>query len=180
YLDLLDALKLDAPAVIGFSMGGWLAAELAVLPGTNFSKLILVDAVGVKIGGPTDRDIADVFGMPPHDATRLLWHDPARGPSTEGLPDEAFETMAVNRIALGLYTWEPYMHNPKLRYRLHRIAVPTLLIWGASDGVVKTDYGQAYAGLIPGARFAVIPEAGHLPHIEQPDAFVSQVLAFTD
>src|SRR5690606_22821960 len=89
YLDLLDALKLDAPAVIGFSMGGWLAAEPAVLPGTNFSKLILVDAVGVKIGGRTDRDIADGFGRPPHNATRLLWHDPARAPSTEGLPDEA-------------------------------------------------------------------------------------------
>lgn len=180
YLDLLDALKLEAPVVMGMSMGGWLAAELAVLPGTNFSRLILVDAVGVKIGGPTDRDIADLFGMPPQEATRLMWHDPARAPATDGLPDEAFEMMAANRLALGLYTWEPFMHNPKLRHRLHRIAAPTLVIWGASDGLVKPDYGKAYAGLIPGARFVVIPEAGHLPHLEQPEAFVSQVLAFTD
>jgi len=180
YLDLLDALKLDAPVVVGMSMGGWLAAELAVLPGTNFSKLILVDAVGVRIGAPTDRDIADIFGMPPQAATKLMWHDPARAPSGEGLSDEAFETMAANRIALGLYTWEPFMHNPKLRYRLHRIAAPTLLIWGASDGVVTPDYGRAYAGLIPRAKFVAIPQAGHLPHAEQPDAFVAQVLAFTD
>ena len=72
------------------------------------------------------------------------------------------------------------MHNPKLTHRIHRISVPTLVIWGASDGLVKPDYGQAYAKLIKGAKFVAISEAGHSPHVEQPEAFLSQVLAFTD
>ena len=180
YFDLLDALDIRDAVVVGMSMGGWLAAELAATNCARFSRLILVDAVGVKIGGPTDRDIVDVFGIPPQEATRLMWYDTSKAPSLEGLPDEAVEVIAANRIAMGLYGWEPYMHNPKLRFRLHRITVPTRLIWGEADGLVTTDYGKAYAGLIPGADFVAIPEAGHLPHTEQPEAFVAQVLAFTD
>ncbi len=180
YLDLLDALNIENAVLMGMSMGGWLAAELSVLPTRRFSKLILVDSVGVKIGGPTDRDIVDVFGIPPQEATNLMWHDSAKARQTKGLSDEQIQAIAGNRIALGLYTWEPYMHNPKLRYRLHRVGIPTLLIWGSSDGLVKPDYGKAFADLIPGAEFAEIAEAGHSPHVEQPEAFVSQVLAFTD
>ena len=95
-------------------------------------------------------------------------------------PVEALEAIAANRIALGLYTWEPYMHNPKLRFRLHRISVPTLVLWGESDGLVTPTYGKAYADLIPGAQFIAIPEAGHSPHAEQPEAFVDAVFGFTD
>jgi pimeloyl-ACP methyl ester carboxylesterase len=180
YLDLLDALDINDAVLMGISMGGWLAAELATISCARFSKLILVDAVGVKIGGPTDRDIVDIWGIPPEEATRIMWHDPEKAPKMEGLSDEAFAGIAANRIALGLYTWEPYMHNPKLPHRIHRISVPTLVIWGASDGLVKPDYGEAYAKLIEGAKFVAIPEAGHSPHAEQPEAFLSQVLAFTD
>ena len=180
YLDLLDALDINDAVLMGISMGGWLAAELATISCAQFSKLVLVDAVGVKIGGPTDRDIVDVWGIPPEEATRIMWHDPEKAPKMGGLSDEAISEIAANRIALGLYTWEPYMHNPKLTHRIHRISVPTLVIWGASDGLVKPDYGQAYAKLIKGAKFVAISEAGHSPHVEQPEAFLSQVLAFTD
>ena len=131
YLDLLDEIDIHNSVLMGFSMGGWLAAELATISCARFSKLILVDAVGVKIGGPTDRDIVDVWGIPPEQATRLMWHDPAKAPKMDGLSDEAVASIAANRIALGLYTWEPYMHNPKLKHRIHRISVPTLVIWGA-------------------------------------------------
>ena len=180
YLDLLDALDINDAVLMGISMGGWLAAELATISCARFSKLVLVDAVGVKIGGPIDRDIVDVWGIPPEEATRIMWHDPEKAPKMGGLSDEAIAEIAANRIALGLYTWEPYMHNPKLTHRIHRISVPTLVIWGASDGLVKPDYGQAYAKLIKGAKFVAISEAGHSPHVEQPEAFLSQVLAFTD
>jgi pimeloyl-ACP methyl ester carboxylesterase len=94
------------------------------------------------------------------------------------MTDEQMEMMAGNRIALALYTWEPYMHNPKLRHWLHRIDIPTLLIWGASDGLVPPDYGRKYAALIPGAKFVEIPEAGHSPHGEQPEKFVQAVTQF--
>jgi pimeloyl-ACP methyl ester carboxylesterase len=149
-----------------------------VLPGVPFSKLVLVDAVGVKHGGPTDRDIADIFGMPAPALARLMWHDLAKAPDPVAQDEKALETMAGNRIALALYGWEPYLHNPKLPYRLHRITTPTLVLWGESDRLVTPDYGRKYAALIPGAKFVAIPEAGHSPQAEQPEAFVRAVLDF--
>ncbi len=178
YLDVLDALDIDNAIVIGFSMGGWLAAELASISCARFSRLILVDAVGVKHGGPTDRDIADVFGLPGDALAKIMWHDPSKAPDPASMTDEQIEAVAGNRIALALYTWEPYMHNPKLRHWLHRIDIPTLLVWGASDGLVPPDYGRKYAALIPGAKFVEIPEAGHSPQGEQPEKFVAEVTRF--
>tara|TARA_R110000787_G_scaffold146216_1_gene259961 strand:+ start:315 stop:1103 length:789 start_codon:yes stop_codon:yes gene_type:complete len=178
YLDVLDALKIDKAVVMGFSMGGWLAAELASISCDRFSRLILVDAVGVKHGGPTDRDIADVFSLPAPALAKIMWHDPSKAPDLGAMTDEQIEMIAANRSALGLYTWEPYMHNPKLRHWLHRIDIPTLLIWGASDGLVTPAYGEKYAKLIPGARFVTIPEAGHSPQGEQPEKFVTEVMRF--
>jgi pimeloyl-ACP methyl ester carboxylesterase len=178
YLDVLDAIDIDNAILIGFSMGGWLAAELASISCEKFSRLILVDAVGVKHGGPTDRDIADVFGLPGDKLAQIMWHDASKAPDPADMTDEQMEMMAGNRNALALYTWEPYMHNPKLRHWLHRIDIPTLLIWGASDGLVPPDYGRKYAALIPGAKFVEIPEAGHSPHGEQPEKFVQAVTQF--
>jgi pimeloyl-ACP methyl ester carboxylesterase len=178
YLDLLDALELRNAVVVGMSLGGWLAAELAVISCARFTKLVLVDAVGVKHGGPTDREIADIFGMPAPDATRLLWHDPAKAPDLSKLDDKMAEAVAGNRIALAMYGWEPWMHNPKLKHRIHRVKVPTLVLWGESDRLVTPEYGRKYAALIPGAEFVAIPAAGHAPHIEQPDIFVKHLLEF--
>ncbi len=180
YLDLMDALELDDAVMMGFSMGGWTAAELAVMSTARISKLILVDSVGVKVGGREDRDIADVFATRPDELARLTWHDPSNAPNPADMTDADLEMMQANRVALGLYTWQPYMHNPKLPGRLHRIDVPTLLIWGESDGLVTPDYGQAFCGMIPGAEMVVIPEAGHAPQVEQPDAFVGYVTSFAN
>ena len=80
--------------------------------------------------------------------------------------------------SLSLYGWRPYMYNPKLRSWLKRISVPTLVLWGESDGIVAPAYGRAYAASIPGARFEPIAGAGHHPHIEQPEAFVDRLAAF--
>lgn len=178
YLDLLDTLDLKDAVVVGMSLGGWLAAELATISCARFRKLVLVDAVGVKHGGPTEREIADIFGMPDSEAAKLMWHDPAKAPDPSKLDEPILEIMAANRIALAMYGWEPWLYNPKLKYRIHRVKVPTLLLWGESDGVVKPDYGRKYAALIPGAKFASIPGAGHAPQIEQPEAFVKHVLDF--
>jgi pimeloyl-ACP methyl ester carboxylesterase len=88
--------------------------------------------------------------------------------------------MARSRESTGRYAWSPYMHNPKLKGRLHRINVPTLVLWGAADRVVKPEYGRAYAGAIPIARFATIEGAGHFPHLEQPVAFAREVTNFIE
>jgi pimeloyl-ACP methyl ester carboxylesterase len=178
YLDVLEALQLRDVILLGFAMGGWLAAEIAVRNTTRLAKLILVDAVGIKPGTRDTRDIADVFGMSAPEVVQLMFHDPANAPNLATMADEQLTVIAADRIAHALYTWDPYMHNPKLRYRLHRINVPTLLLWGASDGIVTVAYAEAYSKMIPEARLVIIPAAGHLPQVEQPDLFVQHVLSF--
>jgi pimeloyl-ACP methyl ester carboxylesterase len=94
------------------------------------------------------------------------------------MSDDELVARARNWESLSLYGWHPYMYNPQLPRWLARIGVPTLVLWGASDGIVTPAYGRAYAGLIPGARFEIINQAGHHPEIEQPEAFVNAVVAF--
>jgi pimeloyl-ACP methyl ester carboxylesterase len=178
YLDLLDMLDLHDVMLMGMSMGGWAAVEIAVRNTSRLSQIILVDAVGIKPGDRDTRDIADIFGLPAPEVAKLVWHNLTQAPSLASMTDEQVTRLAGDRIAHAMYTWEPYMHNPKLRYRLHRIKVPTLLLWGASDGVVPIVYAEAYRQLIPGAKLVVIPEAGHLPHVEQPELVLQHVLAF--
>ena len=178
YMDLIDHLDLKDAILVGFSMGGWAAAEIAVMSTQRFSKLVLVDSVGIKPGGPFDRDIADVFALPPSEQTRITWHDPLMAPDPATMTDEELQLLAAQRVALGFYTWEPYMHNPKLPHRLHRINIPTQLIWGESDGIVSPQYGQALKNMIPGASMLVIPKAGHAPHVEQPEEFMKHFLDF--
>lgn len=180
YLDLLDALDLRDVVLVGFSMGGWAAAEIAVRNTSRLSKLVLVDAVGVKPGDREARDIADIFGMSGPEVAQLMFHDPSLASNPATMADEQVTVLAADRIAHAMYTWDPYMHNPKLRYRLHRIGIPTLLIWGASDRVVPVAYAEAYRALIPSAKLVVIPKAGHLPHVEQPDLLLEHILSFAD
>jgi pimeloyl-ACP methyl ester carboxylesterase len=178
YLDVLDALDLRQVVLMGFAMGGWAAVEIAVRTTARLAKLILVDAVGVRPGDRETRDIADIFGMAEAQLARLLYHDPTRSPDFGAVSDEDMARLAANRIAHAMYTWNPYMHNPKLRYRLHRVDVPTLLVWGESDGVVSTAYAEAYRAMLPDARLVIIPEAGHMPQVEQPERFLDAVLSF--
>ena len=178
YLDLIDHLNLKDALIMGFSMGGWAAAEIAAINTQRFSKLILVDSVGIKVGGPFDRDIADVFAMSPSELTRISWHDPSKAPDPNTMTDDELLVFASDRIAHGLYTWEPYMHNPKLPYHLHRIDIPTLLIWGQDDGIVTPTYGEKFRAMIPDAKIVVVPDSGHSPHIEQPDAFIKHFAEF--
>jgi pimeloyl-ACP methyl ester carboxylesterase len=179
YLDLIDELDLENTILAGFSMGGWLAAEIATINTKRFSQLVLVDSVGIKAGGPFDRDIADVFAISPNEHMHISWHDSSKAPDPSSMDDDELQIFASDRIAHGLYTWEPYMHNPKLPYRLHRIDIPTLLIWGEADQVVKPSYGESFRDMIPGSQLVVIPDSGHSPHVEQPSAFIKHFLEFT-
>jgi pimeloyl-ACP methyl ester carboxylesterase len=181
YLDLLDELSLTNVVLMGFSFGGWVAAEMAVKCCHRLAGLVLVDAVGIKVGDRETRDILDIFAVSPDELGRHLFHDPALAQrDLSALSDDELRVIARNRESLALFGWDPYMHNPKLRRRLHRITVPTLLIWGESDGVVNPAYGAAYRDAIPGARLELVPRAGHAPQLEQPDALVEQVRRFID
>ena len=178
YLDLMDELKLKDVTLMGFSLGGWLSMEIAVKSTARLKRLILVDSVGCKFGGPTDRDIADMFANSPEQMAKLMWHDPSKAPDPSKLTDEQALIAGRNREAMAVYGWEPYLHNPKLKGRLHRVNVPTLVIWGASDRLVTPDYGRKLAACIPGAKFELIEGAGHAPNVEQPEKFFTLVNAF--
>jgi pimeloyl-ACP methyl ester carboxylesterase len=179
YFDLLESLPQPKVTLLGFSFGGWLAAEIAATCRDRVDKMILVDPLGVKLGDRETRDIVDVFNTHPDMVRDCEWHDPARfAPDFNAWDDAALVRYARGRDALCLYGWKNYMYNPQLKRWLARIAVPTLVLWGASDRIVTPAYGRGYAGLIPGARFAIIDAAGHHPEIEQPEAFTDHIAGF--
>jgi pimeloyl-ACP methyl ester carboxylesterase len=179
YLDLLERLGLKAIPVIGLSLGGWIALEMAVKDPSVFSEIALVDPYGVKIGGPYDRDIQDIWTLHPAKVAELKWHDTDFGKRDySNTPEEEVGIVARNLESFARFCWEPYMHDPKLKIRLHRVKAPTLFVWGENDGVTKTTYGKAYSEHVPGAKFVTVAKAGHYPHIEQPQAVLQQINAF--
>ncbi len=181
YLDLLDELDLKNAIVVGVSLGGWIAAEMAVKSCERISHLVLANAVGIKVCDRETRDIADIFALTEAQFAELAYFDPAAGKHDyKTMPEADLRAIARNREAMARYGWSPYMHDPKLKARLHRIRVPTLLLWGTADRIVSQPYGQAYCAAIPGARWQSIERAGHFPHLEQPDEFARRIFAFVD
>jgi pimeloyl-ACP methyl ester carboxylesterase len=179
YLELLDTLGLNQVDIVGCSIGGWIAAEVATKSPERVRRLVMVGPVGVKVGSADKLDIPDIFAMPQADVNKLIYHDPAKmALDTSKMSDDELAVMFRNRETLALLVWEPWMHNTKLKRRLHRVDAPALFIRGASDGLVSDVYLKAYAALLPNARTLTIPAAGHAPHLEQPEAFVSAVLEF--
>src|SRR5207247_9495469 len=160
--------------------GGWRSAERRGTSRSVLAGLGLVAHTGIKGGDRETRDIPEIFALPPDEVARLQYRDPARAAIDHTkLSDDQLTVIARNREATALYAWEPYFHNPKLKRWLHRISVPTLLLWGADDRFVTAAYyGAAYRGAIPGARFETIDGAGHFPHIEEPAALVDRVRGF--
>jgi pimeloyl-ACP methyl ester carboxylesterase len=181
YLDVLEALPYERVTLIGLSFGGWLAAEMVVTCRHRIDRLVLVDAFGIKVSGRETPDILDIFNTAPHEVQRRSWHDPDKwAPDFNAMTDDELVVRARNWDTLCLYGWHPYMYNPQLKRWLRRITRPTLVLWGASDRIVKPAYGRAYSALIPGSRFELIAGAGHHPEIEQPEAFVDCVAAFLE
>ena len=179
YLELMDRLGLPRVKMIGCSIGGWIAAELATKTPDRFEKLVLVGPEGVKTGRRDQLDIPDIFALPQEEMARLRFHDPAKAKiDLAKLSPEQLRIIARNNESLALLVWEPYMHNPKLAHRLHRLTMPVLMMRGASDGLVSAEYLARYAKLVPHARIETIEAAGHLPQLERPEAFVQKIVAF--
>jgi pimeloyl-ACP methyl ester carboxylesterase len=167
YRELLDTLELTDVTVIGNSIGGWIAAELAIPNSPRISSLVLLDAVGIDV---KDHPVADVSTLSVPEIMALSFHDPAPflvNPAT--LPDAQKAIMAANGAALAVYAGTSAMTDPTLLSRLGGITVPTLVLWGDSDQIVTADYGRAYAAAIKSARFHVLPGTGHMPQLETPE-----------
>src|SRR5258708_20641729 len=179
YLDFLDELDLRDIAMVGVSMGAWLAAAIAIKSTERLSHLVLAGAVGIKAGDRETREIPDIFAMTEADYLATMFAAPNAGKRDYTKMDEAdLKVIARNREATARYAWSPYMHDPKLKRRLHRIRVPTLVLWGDRDKITPPESRRAFAPNIPGARFETIEGAGHFPHVDQPAAFARQVLGF--
>jgi pimeloyl-ACP methyl ester carboxylesterase len=181
YLEVLDRLGVAEADLVGCSIGGWIAAEMASKIPERIRRLILIAPAGVKVGSAGKLDIPDVFGMPQDEVNKLLYHDPATMmPDLTKIPDDEIAVVFRNRETLALLTWEPWMHNPKLRHRLHRVQAPALLVRGESDGLISAEYLAAYARLLPNASTLTIAAAGHLPHLEQPQALATAIFGFLE
>jgi pimeloyl-ACP methyl ester carboxylesterase len=178
YLDLIA--RLEAPAVVvGASLGGWIALEMAAKSTQHMAGLVLVDSVGVRFNAREVQDFADIYALSRAEIDKRLYHDPARGqidyPNT---PQAELELIARNREAETRFSWSPYLHSPHLGTRLHRVDAPARVIWGESDGLAPPAYGKRLAEALPHAAFETIVGAGHFPHIEQPDELAVRVARF--
>jgi pimeloyl-ACP methyl ester carboxylesterase len=180
YMDFLERFELRRAPVIGFSMGGWLAAELAATCPDRIAKLVLVNAVGLKVEGT---EIADIFLLSPQELASLVFYDVHQVAEREKLfpvkpTPEEIELRENSQLMAQLVGWKPYMHNPKLVHRLRRVHAPTLVVWGKQDGLVPLAHGEAYRNAIKGAELKIIDRCGHSPQLERPAEFVSLVEEF--
>ena len=172
YQALLDQLELDDVTVIGNSIGGWVTAEIALLKSPRVSGIVLIDAVGIEVPG---HPVADFFSLTMDQVFELSFHnpDPFRF-NAATLPPAAQAVAAGNRAAIAVYAGAA-MTDPTLAARLGTLEVPTLVLWGESDGIVDSDYGRAYAAAIPLARFQLLPATGHNAQMETPDQVVDAI-----
>jgi pimeloyl-ACP methyl ester carboxylesterase len=179
YLDLIERQDFGKATLVGSSFGGWIALEMCVRCCEAIDRLVLIDSVGLKFGGREESDIADIYALPADELRRRTFYDPQHTlPDYSVLSDAEAQSVARDREATALYGWRPYMHNPGLRQWLHRVRVPSLVIWGESDGIVTQDFGQKLCRSLPNARFEAIRQAGHYPQIERPDEVADAIGRF--
>jgi pimeloyl-ACP methyl ester carboxylesterase len=175
YVGLLDQLELHDVTVVGNSIGGWIAAEMAVIGSDRVSSYILVDAVGLQV---PDHPVADFFSLTPAQVAQRSFYDPdAFAIDQADLSPEAQSAMAAIRAALAVYAGAG-LTDPTLAGRLVDVAAPVLVVWGEADRIGDPDYGRTYADTIPGAQFRLLEHAGHLPQLERSDALIDAVWSF--
>jgi pimeloyl-ACP methyl ester carboxylesterase len=180
-LDLLDALGLERVAIVGSSLGGWLAAELAVYAPERVTKMVLAGAAGLAA------PVADMWALRPPELAELLFADQehwmaqlmkAIDLETALPPPEILLPLLQAMETAARIGWNPYMHDPKLAGRLHRVRAPTLVVWGERDGLVPRSHGERFVELIDGARIETIPGCGHLPVLERPEELARLTIEF--
>ncbi len=174
YLDFLQQLDLDDLVLIGTSMGGWIAMEMAVRDCSRLSQLVLVGPAGIAAPGV---EVADTFLMSPEEMLRALYHDQGIAAALLAAPPtpEAVDLMLKNRHTTARLAWEPRFHDPHLAKWLHRIDVPVKIVWGEQDRIVPVALTKEFSRLLPQATIHVIQDCGHLPPVEKPDEFVAIV-----
>ncbi len=167
YLQLLADRGLSDVLVIGSSLGGWIATQMAASDTEGrIGRIVIIDGAGIEVPG---EPVVDFVSLSPQEQAEHSWHDPQKffvDPST--LPSERIAAQRANMQTMGVLTSEHGMSDPALQVKLGDIRIPALVLWGDSDGVFTPGYGRAYAAHLGNARFELVADAGHLPQLEQP------------
>ena len=176
-LDLLEALDLRDVRVIGHSLGGWAALEVAIRSSARIHSLALIAPAGIHVKGAPK---ADIYMIDPDAQARLAYADEQMGEAAahRAMASKYQEQAILNRIASARFGWNPRLYNPRLERWLHRVRVPTAIFWGDTDRIIPPVYAEAFARLIPGARLEMIARAGHDPHVERIDETMNRLGAF--
>lgn len=179
YTDVMDYLGLSKPYVAGLSLGGWIAAEFATRYSDRLRKLALINAVGLQI---PDAPFADIFAANATETRKLIFHDADSELALGFIPDDPPLDVVANvlkaRQATARVGWNPYLCNPKLRGRLYRVTVPSLIVWGQDDRLVPQAHATAYHEGISGSELTRIKDCGHAPPFEKPEETVAVLEKF--
>jgi pimeloyl-ACP methyl ester carboxylesterase len=178
-LAVMRQLGLNDAVLVGSSFGGWVAAEIAAMDASRLCGLVLVDPFGLKAGPMDKLDVPDIYSMPRPTLEALLYKDPDlfRFDQIHG-DDKTLERMARGWETMALLSWDSFFHNPKLRYRLSGIDLPSLLMRGEFDGLVSSANTEAFAALIKGAHVEEVADSGHLPMVERPKEASARITSF--
>ena len=174
HLDFLAALKLEKAVIVGSSMGGWMAMEMAVRNTSRIASLVLVSPAGIQAPGA---EPADIFLLQQEDMIRSLFHDPELAEARLAIPatPESIDLDLKNRHTTARLAWEPRLHDPHLPKWLHRIDVPVHILWGREDRILPVGIGHELKRLMPKAELTVLERCGHLPHVEKMEEFCELV-----
>ena len=178
HLDLIEALDLREVHLVGTSLGGWIAADMAHRTSERLASLTLVGAAGLRVAGVEGLDI---FLAGEEKALRARFHDAGKAEVAvrRMLSPETEDVRLSNAITIARVSWNPRLHDPQLTKWLHRIKTPTLVVWGAEDLIFPPAHADAFTAAIPHAEKLIVPHCGHWVAHEQPDALTTAILAHT-
>ena len=172
-IDLLDELGIEQTPVIGFSLGAWLAMEIAVLRPERFSKMLLVNAAGIRVA---ESPMGELFIDDLDQLRRLLFHNAEGDHVEEAMPTSLNDSRILMwlraREATARVGWNPYLHDPKLPDHLHRVSCPALVLWGRRDQLIPLPHGERLAELLPNAELRILDDCGHMLPYEKRVEFV--------
>ncbi|HEY8250582.1 MAG TPA: alpha/beta hydrolase [Burkholderiales bacterium] len=171
YLDFLKHLDLEKAVVVGSSMGGWIAMEMAVRDTSRIKSLVLVSPAGIAAPGVLP---ADIFLLSPEELVKSLFFDEKLAQARLAQPEDV-DISLKNRHTTARLAWEPRLHDPHLGKWLHRIDVPVKIVWGRQDRILPVGFVDEYKRLLPRADIHILEKCGHLPHAEKADEFVEIV-----
>ena len=180
YLGLMEEMGVERYSLMGFSMGGWMAAEMAAMSPHCLEKLVIGSGVGIK---PEEGEIAELFTKSREVVAELRFFDTSQVPNYQETYGQAMTREQAaqersNRETASRWCWQPYMHNPNLPHYLGRVSTPTLIVWGREDAIVPVECAELYRRAIRDSRVEIIEGCGHIPQVEKPGEFLGVVGRF--